>query len=411
MKNFGILQKIMNNKIICPNCSVEISVDEALSHKYEETIRRELDKEREKERELDRKKMREWKDNLEKEQEDKERRLKVDLETGIRKQLTEETAIEQKMLKEELEQKNKQLQEQKERELKLLKQQEEIEEKTRNLELETKRRLAEERGKIQEETEKRTRDEYRLTMAEKDKVAQDLLRQIEELKQKATQGSQQLQGEIVELEIEDVLKTEFPFDDILPVPKGVNGADVLQVVRDMNGRECGIIMWESKRTKNWEDGWVMKLKADMRVAKSDIAILVSTQLPKLVHNFGPLEGIYVTNFENYLAVAKIMRIKIIEICYAKLSQEGKKDKKEILWQYLSGNEFSQRVESIVEAFGLMKESLEKEKQYFTKKWARDEKLISTIVDQTIGMHGDLQGLMGRSLPDLKLLSLESGEDN
>jgi hypothetical protein len=401
----------MNNKIICPNCSVEISVDEALSHKYEETIRRELDKEREKERELDRKKMREWKDNLEKEQEDKERRLKVDLETGIRKQLTEETAIEQKMLKEELEQKNKQLQEQKERELKLLKQQEEIEEKTRNLELETKRRLAEERGKIQEETEKRTRDEYRLTMAEKDKVAQDLLRQIEELKQKATQGSQQLQGEIVELEIEDVLKTEFPFDDILPVPKGVNGADVLQVVRDMNGRECGIIMWESKRTKNWEDGWVMKLKADMRVAKSDIAILVSTQLPKLVHNFGPLEGIYVTNFENYLAVAKIMRIKIIEICYAKLSQEGKKDKKEILWQYLSGNEFSQRVESIVEAFGLMKESLEKEKQYFTKKWARDEKLISTIVDQTIGMHGDLQGLMGRSLPDLKLLSLESGEDN
>jgi hypothetical protein len=179
----------------------------------------------------------------------------------------------------------------------------------------------------------------------------------------------------------------------------------------MNGRECGIIMWESKRTKNWEDGWVMKLKADMRVAKSDIAILVSTQLPKLVHNFGPLEGIYVTNFENYLAVAKIMRIKIIEICYAKLSQEGKKDKKEILWQYLSGNEFSQRVESIVEAFGLMKESLEKEKQYFTKKWARDEKLISTIVDQTIGMHGDLQGLMGRSLPDLKLLSLESGEDN
>lgn len=355
--------------------------------------------------------MREWKEELEKEQEQRQRKLKAELEISLKKQIAEENDLEKKAMVEELETKRKQLQEQKEKELKLMRQQEELEEKARNLELETKRRLLEERAKTQEDTEKRTRDEYRLTLAEKDKVAQDLLRQIEELKQKATQGSQQLQGEVLELELEGVLKSEFPIDDILPVPKGINGADVVQVVRDMNGRECGEIMWESKRTKHWEEGWVIKLKTDMRAAKSDAAILVSSQLPKDIVNFGPRDGIYVTNFENYLAVARIMRLKIIEVCYAKMSQEGKHDKKEILWQYLSGREFQQRVESIVETFSSMKEGLEKEKQYFTKKWARDEKLINTVIEQTIGMHGDLQGLMGKSLPELQMLSLEAGGED
>lgn len=398
------------SKIVCPHCKNEISVDEALSRKYEENIRMEFEKEREKERADERKQMREWKEKMEQDQEEKERELKKSLEEQLRKNIEEENLVEQKRLREELEQKKKQLQEQREKELKLLKQQEEIEERAKNLELETKRQLAAEREKIQEEAEKRTRDEYRLTLAEKDKVTQDLLKQIEELKQKATQGSQQLQGEIFELELEDVLRSEFPLDEVLPVPKGINGADVLQVVRDMNGRECGVMIWESKRTKNWDDGWVTKLKTDMRTAKSDVAILVSAQLPKEISNFGPKDGIYITNFENYLAVARIMRLKIIELCYAKMSQEGKKDKKEILWQYLSGNEFKQRVEAIVEAFEMMKEGLDQEKKFFSKKWARDEKLINTVVEQTVGMHGDLQGLMGKSLPELEMLSLGSGEE-
>lgn len=395
--------------IICPKCQNKISIDEALSHQLSETLKKEFEEKREKERSEERRKMTEWKEKLEKEQLEKEQTLKQNLENEIKKKLIEQSEVEQKQIRDELEEKKKQLQESKSRELEFIKKQEQLEEREKNLELELKRQLMEERNKISELAEKRVKDEYQLTLAEKDKMAQDLLKQIEELKQKATQGSQQMQGEILELELEQVLKAEFPLDEILPVGKGVNGADVLQKVRDSNGRECGIIVWESKRTKNWDDKWIPKLKDDMRASKSDLAILISTAMPQGLSNFGFREGVYITSFENFLSIAKIMRLKIIELMFAKLASEGVNDKKEILWKYLTGNEFRQRVESIVEAFNSMKSVMDKEKQYFTKKWAAEEKLIDKVITQTIGIHGDLQGLMGASLPQIKSLEMDNFE--
>lgn len=399
----------MNTSIVCPHCKNKISIDEALSHQLTDSLKKEFESQRQKEREEERQKMKDWKEKLEKDTEAGKQKLKAELESELKKKLLEDSEREQKLLKEELDEKKKQLDEARKYELELRKKADSLEEREKNLELETKRKLEEEKEKIREAEQKRLKDEYQLELAAKDKKLSDALKANEELNQKLTQGSQQLQGEVLELELEQILKSEFPIDEISPVGKGITGADVLQKVRDQNGKECGTIVWESKRTKNWDDKWIAKLKDDLRTSKSDLAILVTTAMPDGLSNFGFKDGIYITSYENYLSIARIMRLKIIELFYAKLAGEGVNDKKEILWKYLTGNEFRQRVESIVEAFNSMKSVMDKEKLYFTKKWAAEEKLIDKVITQTVGIHGDLQGLMGASLPQIKSLEMDDFE--
>ena len=400
----------MNPNIIsCPHCKKEISVDEVLKHQIEASMKLEYEQKSKADADEIRRKAKEYLEKKEKELEAEQKANQEKLEERVKKQLIEQNELEQKMLKEEVEEnktRNKKLMDQL---TEMTRELRKVREEKDNAQLEMEKKLSEEKLKLQEVAEKKIKEEFQLSIAEKDKMLSDALKANEDLKQKLTQSSQQLQGEVQELELEEVLQREFPFDEITPVPKGITGADTMQKVRDQTGRVCGVIIWESKRTKSWEEGWVAKLKSDMRSAKSDLAILISNHLPKDINNFGPKDGIYVTNFENFLAVAKIMRLKIIEICYAKLATDGVKGQKEILWNYVTGNEFKQRVEAIVEAFNMMKVGLEKEKQYFAKKWSRDEKLIDTVINQTIGMHGDLQGLMGASLPEIKSLEMDEFE--
>lgn len=398
-----------SNTIACPHCQKPISVDEVLKHQIESSVKLEYEQKAKAEADEIRRKAKEWQEKKEKEFEEEQKANQQKLEERVKKQLAEQNELEQKMLKEEVEEnkvRNKKLMDQL---TEMTRELRKAREEKDNAQLEMEKKLSEERIKLQESAEKKIKDEYQLTLAEKDKLAQDLLKQIEELKQKATQGSQQMQGEILELELEQELKNEFPIDEIMPVGKGITGADIMQRVRDQQGRECGVIIWEMKRTKHWDDKWVPKLKDDMRSAKSDLAILVTQAMPQGMVNFGHKDGVYVTSFDNFLPIAKIMRMKIIELCYAKMSAEGINDKKEILWKYLTGNEFKQRVETIVEAFNSMKSVMDKEKQYFTKKWAQEEKLIDRVINQTIGMHGDLQGLMGASLPEIKSLEMDNFE--
>lgn len=381
------------NVLICPHCQNPVSIDEALKHQFDERYKKELEKEKEleleKEKEVMRAKMKEFLEKKEKEGEEEKRRL----EEELKKRLGEEKELELRSMKEELD-KSREL------ELKIRQEKNELEEQKRNFELDKQRQLDFEREKIRKITEEQILEKTRMEKAEKDKQIDDMRKKIEELQLKANLTSQQLQGEVLELELEQLLKTEFPFDQVLPVPKGMNGADVIQKVYDSTGKHCGTIIWESKRTKAWTEEWVQKLKDDLRASKADIALLVSSVLPKDIKKFGSYEGIFVTDFESLLGVTKLMRMKLIELCYAKLSVVGKDQKKEILWNYLTGNEFKQRVEAIVEAFNILRDDLEKEKQLYTKMWQKREKQIQRVIDNTLGMHGDLHGLMGASLPEI-----------
>lgn len=384
--------------ILCPKCKQQISIDEALAPQLQEQIKVQV----ELEREADRRKMLAW-------QEEKEKKLTESLTEELKKQLVYDSEKELKLMKEQMAAKDEELSKARELELQIRKERNLLEEDKKSFELKLQRQLDEEKDKIRQQTTQTLLEEHRLKDAEKDKKVSDMLRQIEELKQKAEQGSQQTQGEVQELELEQTLKTEFPVDEILPVPKGVNGADVMQRVHDLSGRDCGVILWESKRTKNWSEEWVSKLKDDLRASKADVAILVTTALPDGIKNFGPKDGIYVTSYDCFLSLAKMLRITLNQLCLSKLSSVGKNEKMEIIWNYLSGNEFKHKVEAIVEAFSSMKQDLDRERVVYMKFWAKREKQIQRVIENTIGMHGDLQGLMGASLPEIESLQIDTVE--
>ncbi|MDH4154180.1 MAG: DUF2130 domain-containing protein, partial [Nitrospira sp.] len=242
---------------------------------------------------------------------------------------------------------------------------------------------------------------------EKEQTIASMQTQIEELKRRAEQGSQQLQGEVQELELEAVLRTKFPRDTIEPVPKGEFGGDALQRVMGPLGQLCGTILWESKRTKNWSDGWLVKLRDDQRTAKADIAIIVSQTLPKDVESFDLVDGIWVTNAKSVFSLAVALRHSLIELASARQALDGQQTKTEMVYQYLTGPRFRHRVEAIVEAFSSMQEDLDREKKAITKQWAKREEQIERVMQATVGMYGDLQGIAGKSIQEIDGLELKT----
>ncbi len=205
------------------------------------------------------------------------------------------------------------------------------------------------------------------------------------------------------------MKVEFPYDEIVPVPKGVRGADVVQKVKDNSGRMCGQIIWESKKTKAWSNGWIQKLKDDQRMIKADLAVIVSVALPEDVKGFVLRNGVWICDIKLVVALAVALRINLLNVSRERAMSVGKNEKMEILYSYLTGVEFKQRVEAIVEAFSSMDQGLRKERMAYEKIWSEREKQIKKVITNTVGMYGDLSGLV--ALPQIKTLELPEGKDN
>ena len=410
----------MPEQIICPNCGKEIPLTDTLSNQIKESLRKEYeDKAKEKEQELARREK--LLEEKAKQVEDSEKaieqrigeRIKAErerLKKETKKEVEEAFLLEQKDLREQLAEKDRKLEEAQKAELQLRKKIREVEEAKKNVELEVARRIDEEREKIKQQTLEIFSEEHRMKDLEKDKKINDMLKTIEELKRKAEQGSVQTQGEVMELDLENLLKTRFPVDEIKPVPKGIKGADILQRVYTQEGQFCGTIVWETKRTKNWSDRWISKLKDDQREVKADIAVIVTETMPKDAGSFTQKEGVWVTNFSLSGSLAEVLRTGLIQLYQAKSSAVGKNKKMEALYNYLSGPEFRQRVEAIVGTFKSMKDDLDKEKRAITKLWAQREKQIEQVITNTAGMYGDLHGIIGASLPQIKMIELDVDED-
>jgi hypothetical protein len=244
-------------------------------------------------------------------------------------------------------------------------------------------------------------DEFLLKDREKDQRLVDALRQVEELKAKMQQGSQQTQGEVLELELEELLRQEFRDDEITEVKKGQRGADVLQKVRD-RGHFCGTILWETKNAK-WQDAWLAKLRGDQREAKAQVAVLVAVQPPPEIETFAERDGVWIVQRRHAKLLAFMLRRSLIEIYIERANQAGKDEKMEVLYRYLTSVEFQHRIQAIVEGFSYLWKDVETEKRWFATKWARQEKEIRKIIDSTQGMYGDLQAVTGRSLSAIPAL--------
>jgi hypothetical protein len=292
-------------------------------------------------------------------------------------------------------------------ELRLLQEKRDLDAQKAALELEVVRRIEAEQTVIREQAISDAEEEHRLKDAEKDRKLQDVLRLNDELRRKVQQGSQQAQGEVLESSLEELLRAQFPLDTIDAVAKGVHGADLLQRVYTRSGHCCGAIVWESKNTKSWNEGWVEKLKDDQREARADLAVLVSTVMPRDVSGCGVRDGVWITDTRTALGLATALRSGLVELAVTKRAVAGKNEAVDVLFTYLTGPEFRQRVEAIVRTFADMQADLEEEKRVWARRWARRGKQISRVVESTGAMYGDLQGLLGASL--LPIAALEHGE--
>jgi hypothetical protein len=285
-----------------------------------------------------------------------------------------------------------------------------LDDEKRELDLTIEKRVQAQIEQVRSQAQQAAEESLKLKVVEKEETIASMQRQIEELKRRAEQGSQQLQGEAMELELEASLRARFPHDLIEPVPKGEFGGDVLQRVTTPANQPCGSILWEFKRTKNWSDGWLTKLRDDQRKAKAELALIVSNALPKGVHTFDHIDGVWVTEARCAIPVAIALRQSLIELAAARLAGEGQQGKMELTYQYLTGPRFRQRVEAIVEKFSEMQDDLEKERRSMMRMWAKREAQIRGVLEATAGMYGDLQGIAGKALEEIDGMALPMLED-
>jgi hypothetical protein len=329
---------------------------------------------------------------------DLEARAKADAEQALEARL--------KDLSEAVTRKDQDLQQFRELELGLRKKQRELEAAVLDADLKVQRTLAEERSKIREDAEARTQESHRLKDLEKDKLIQDLKSALDDMKRKADQGSMETQGEVLELDFEERLRRMFHLDDIQPVPRGIRGADLVQMVRNPVGADCGSIIWETKNTKAWSHGWISKLKDDMAETRASLAILVTVALPEGIARFGQVDGVWVSDPLSALPLAAALRQQLLQLERERQASTGKSVKMEMLYAYLAGNEFKGRVEGIVEAFTSLQDQLQRERRAMEKNWKEREKQIERVIKNTVGLYGDMQGIIGGQIPIIEALELE-----
>lgn len=395
----------MDNSIICPSCKKSIPLSEALSHQVDDQLARE----REQMKTVLNEEAKIWKEDQRKKLEEEKNKVQQEGFTKIKEQVQKEMELKIKDSQnesEELMKQNKAFQDQlleQNKQMRQLRQENEVKR------LEDQKKLNEEIEHLKLEEKKRVDEEYRLKMAEKDKKLDDVLKANEDLRRKLEQGSQQLQGEILELEVENILRQQFPFDEIKEVPKGRIGADAMQVVRNNIGTQCGTILWELKRTKSWDNKWIQKLKDDQREVKAEFAVLISEVLPNDIKVFGQKDGIWVGSFHSIVGLGMVLRRCLLDVMSVKSASSGQKGKKEIMWEYLTSTEFNQKMQAILETFSSMQLDIDKEKIWFRRKWEKQEANIRRVIDNTAGMYGSLESIMGKELPEVAGLNLLEDE--
>lgn len=404
------------SKITCPNCGHEFELSDALTGRIREHLRVELLQEvSRREAELKKKnealKAQEAQISKSREAIDEEIEVRLkerlsDVEQKAAKKIEGRYEEQLKDLQGALVEKDQAIKTFRAQELELRKTQRKLEEDRESLELEVARKLAEEREKIRGEALKKVAEEHRLKDLEKDKVINDLRVSLEDMKRKAEQGSMETQGEVLEQDFEAQLRGFFVHDVIQPVPKGIRGADLVQTVRTPIGAECGVLLWETKNTKAWSSGWIPKLKDDMIEVRASVAILVSVVLPAGINRFGQVDGVWVSDPLCAIPLAAALREQLMAVNRERTASIGKSEKMEALYQYLAGVEFKQKIEGIVEAFTSMQDQLNKERRAMERQWKQREKEIERVIKNTVGLYGDMQGIIGGQIPVIPALELD-----
>ncbi|WP_305875549.1 DUF2130 domain-containing protein [Helicobacter pylori] len=427
---------MQENQITCPKCQTLIDVNEALYKQIErENQSRFLAQQKEFEKEVNEKRAQyqSYFKNLEQKEEalkvrEKEQQAKFDdaVKQASALALQDEKAkiieearknafLEQQkgleLLQKELDEKSKQVQElhQKEAEIERLKR--ENNEAESRLKAENEKKLNEKLEMEREKIEKALHEKNELKFKQQEEQLEMLRNELKNAQRKAELSSQQFQGEVQELAIEEFLKQKFPLDSVEEIKKGQRGGDCIQVVHTREFQNCGKIYYESKRTKEFQKAWVEKLKSDMREIGADVGVIVSEALPKEMERMGLFEGVWVCSFEEFKGLSAVLREGVIQVGLAKKSQENKGDKMDLLYHYLTSSEFSMQVNAIIEGFEQLRADLESEKRAMARIWKSREKQIDKVFEGTINMYGSIKGIAGNAIGQVKALELGYDEED
>ncbi len=411
-----------NNQINCPNCGTSIDVQDILSHQLEDEIKQKYQAELN----VARQKFEDDQKSLSKERaefEEKKRQENEFFQERLEKKLAEELKVKEEKLKTKLtseqEEQFKNLQnelnEKSEQIKELNRAKAEIERLKRDSAeakelamIEAEKQITERLKTEKEKISKLEAEKNELKLKELEKKLEDQKKLTEEMSRKQAQGSMQLQGEVQELAIEEFLASQFPLDSIDEIKKGARGADCIQIVNTRSTQNCGKIYYESKRTKDFQLGWIEKFKADMRIKEADVGVLVTESMPSDMDRMGLRDGVWVCSFEEFKGLSSVLRESVIQLSKVVSSQEGKGDKMHMLYDYLTSNTFRMQVEAIVEGFSSMKNALEAEKRSMQRIWKEREKQIEKVIINTIDMYGSIKGIAGSAIQSVQALELDQG---
>lgn len=414
----------MATHIKCPNCATVFDVENVLSNEAEQKIKLQYEQKWNQSQEkigADRKKLEEdlrvfeerkkaENELFQKRLQQEKQKMETELQQQLRKTIAGDFENKLKLLTQNNEEIEEKLKNARQKEIEYYRREQELKNKEQELELQLQKQLLKAREELtaqvrKEETERVSikETEYQLRLKELEKQLEDQRKLAEEMKRRAEQGSTQLQGEAQELLLEALLKDHFPFDVIGEVGKGVEGADCIQTVRNHLGSDCGSIIFESKRTKTFNNAWIEKLKNDMRNRGADVAILVTQAYPREMRCFGEKDGVWICSFSEVLALTTALRHTIIRVADAKRMDENKGEKMHLLYTYLTGNEFRHNIETIVGGFLSMKNSITKERIQMEKLWKEREKQLEKVLISTSGLYGSIKGIAGASIGNIPLL--------
>ena len=404
-----------SQKIKCPNCGHQFPVEDAFFNQAEERIKKEFEEKATEQAERfnkEKRKLEAEKQKLQKQKDQQDELLESEItkrlemeKKKIEKSASESVEEEMKALREENEKRKTENRTLKHREVELLKQEAKLKEEQEDLDLQVEKKLLEGQNEIEEKARKKERETFELEKIKLLKQIEDNKKLAEEMKRKAEQGSMQLQGEVQEIALEDLLSRTYPFDQIEEVPKGVSGADSIQTVINASQQKCGSIVYESKRTKNFANNWIDKLKRDQVTCKANIAVLVTETLPSDMDRFGEKDGVWICSFHEVKSLSFVLREMLIRTNSVKLAQENKGDKMELLYNYLTSNEFVQNIKRIVENYDAMIQQLNSEKKSMYKIWATREKHIWVVQENISALFGSIKGIAGNELETLDVLQL------
>lgn len=421
----------MPTDIKCPKCGFGFPMEEAVSEEYKRELREKMlayqkqkDEEVKKQKDEFERKEKDLQEvlsrneqELTKKMTEEKNRIRLSLEQELRKSISGDFEHQVKLLKEANQSNDEKLREARKKELEYLKKEQDLLAKEEELQITLQKQLIEERAALSEQIRieelrkvELKETEFQLKLRELEKQLEDQKRLAEEMRRKAEQGSMQLQGEAQEMLLEEILHDHFPHDKVVEVGKGVEGADCILIVRNSAGHEYGKIIFESKRTKAWHNNWMDKLKNDMRSQQADLAILVTQVFPKNMDGFGEKDGIWICSFKEVTGLTSALRNAIIRVAESKKSEENKGEKMTMLYNYLTGNEFRQQIQAIVEGFSEMEQSIMKERMMMEKIWKERKKQLDKVLINTAGMYGSIKGIAGSSVVTIPLLEV-SDENN